>query len=138
MRGSLPMPLRTSSMSAPTLSASSASSFMKLMRVASMEFAAYLVNSALRMSMTSKRSWLRMKGEYSARISSTARSSSAPTTMRSGRMKSSTAAPSFRNSGLDTTAKSTATLRAASSCATASRTRSAVPTGTVLLSITTL
>ena len=36
---------------------------MKLMRVASIALAAYLVNSALRKSITSKRSWLRMKGE---------------------------------------------------------------------------
>ncbi len=56
--------------------------------------------------------------------------------MRSGRMKSSTAAPSFRNSGLETTAKPMSTPRAASSSAIASRTRSAVPTGTVDLSTT--
>ena len=62
MRGSLPMPLRTSSMSAPTCSANSANSFMKLMRVASIALAAYLVNSALLMSITTSRSWLRMKG----------------------------------------------------------------------------
>jgi VanZ family protein len=62
MRGSLPMPLRTISMSAPTLSASSASSFMKLMRVASIALAAYLVNSALRTSISCRRSWLRMNG----------------------------------------------------------------------------
>ncbi len=35
---------------------------MKLMRVASMALAAYLVNSALRTSMTRVRSWLRLKG----------------------------------------------------------------------------
>jgi hypothetical protein len=57
---------------------------MKLMRVASIALAAYLVNSALRTSITCRRSWLRMKGAYSARISSVARSSSLPTTMRSG------------------------------------------------------
>ena len=77
---------------------------MKLMRVASIALAAYLVNSALRKSITSSRSRLRMYGEYSARINNTARSSSAPMMMRSGRMKSSTAAPSFKNSGFDTTA----------------------------------
>ena len=111
MRGSEPMPWRTISMSAPTCSARRDSSFMKLMRVASIALAAYLVNSALRTSITSMRSWLRMNGAYSARISRMARSSSAPTTMRSGRMKSSTAAPSFRNSGFETTAKSTSTPR---------------------------
>jgi len=56
------MPWRTSSMSAPTWSARLASSFMKLMRVASMALAAYLVNSALLTSMTRVRSWLRLKG----------------------------------------------------------------------------
>jgi hypothetical protein len=39
---------------------------MKLMRVASIALAAYLVNSALRTSITCSRSWLRMKGAYSA------------------------------------------------------------------------
>ena len=62
MRGSEPMPRRTCSMSAPMRSASKANSFMKLMRVASMALAAYLVSSALRRSITSKRSWLRWKG----------------------------------------------------------------------------
>jgi hypothetical protein len=119
-------------------SASSASSFMKLMRVASIALAAYLVSSALRRSITTSLSRLRWNGAYSARIRWIARSSSAPTTMRSGRMKSSTAAPSFRNSGLDTTANSTALPRAASSSAIAAFTLSAVPTGTVLLSTTTL
>jgi len=139
MRGSLPMPRRTISMSAPVFSASRASSFMKLMRVASIALAAYLVNSALRASITCMRSWLRMKGMYSARISRIARSSSVPTMMRSGFMQSSTAAPSFRNSGLLTTANSSpSTPRPASSALTASRTRSAVPTGTVLLSTMTL
>ena len=76
-------------MSAPTRSARRDSSFMKLMRVASMALAAYLVNSALFTSITSMRSRSRTKkGEYSARISSVARSSSEPTTTRSGRMKS--------------------------------------------------
>ncbi len=66
-----------------------------------------------------------------------ASASSAPITMRSGRMKSSTAAPSLRNSGLETIAKGSFAPRAASSFATASRTLSAVPTGTVDLSTTT-
>ncbi len=51
MRGSEPMPMRTSSISAPTSSARLASSFMNEMRVASIELAAYLVNSAERTSM---------------------------------------------------------------------------------------
>ncbi len=51
-----PYPLRTCSISTPTLSARLANSFMKLIRVASMAFAAYLVNSALRTSMCRMRS----------------------------------------------------------------------------------
>ncbi len=62
MRGSLPMPTRTCSMSAPSFSASSASSFMKEMRVASIALAAYLVSSAERMSITCRRSWFRWNG----------------------------------------------------------------------------
>ena len=106
---------------------------MKLMRVASMALAAYLVNSALRTSISISRSRLRMKGAYRVRIRSVARSLSLPTITRSGRMKSCTAEPSFRNSGFDTTAKSGGRPRAASNCATSFATASAVPTGTVLL-----
>jgi len=51
MRGSEPMPWRTASISTPTLSARFASSFMKEIRVASMAFAAYFVNSAERTSI---------------------------------------------------------------------------------------
>ena len=59
-------------------------------------------------------------------------------TMRSGRMKSSIAAPSFRNSGFETTANGSTVPRRCSSAAIVARTLSAVPTGTVLLSTTTL
>src|SRR6267142_460902 len=59
--------------------------------------------------------------------------SSDPTTTRSGRMKSSTAAPSLRNSGFETTANGIATPRLASSSAIAVRTLSAVPTGRSVL-----
>ncbi len=38
------------------------SSFMKLILVASIALAAYLVSSAERTSITSSRSWLRLKG----------------------------------------------------------------------------
>ena len=62
MRESEPMPCRTDSMSAPSASARLAISFMKLMRVASMALAAYLVSSALRTSIISSRSRLRLKG----------------------------------------------------------------------------
>ena len=138
MRGSEPMPTRTNSMSAPTFSARRESSFMKLMRVANMALAAYFVNSALFVSITSMRSRLRMKGAYSALINRMARSSSQPTTTRSGRMKSATAAPSLRNSGFEQTAKLICNPRLANSSLTAARTWSAVPTGTVLLSTMTL
>ena len=59
-----------------------------------------------------------------------------PTMTRSGFMKSETASPSLRNSGFDTTSKAMSSPRAARAAATSSRTRSAVPTGTVDLSTT--
>jgi hypothetical protein len=62
MRGSEPMPRRTSSMSAPSASARLAISFMNEMRVASIELAAYLVSSAERTPMVMMRSWLRWNG----------------------------------------------------------------------------
>jgi hypothetical protein len=65
-------------MSAPTRSASRSSSFMKRMRVASMTLAAYLVSSALRVSIHSSLSRLREIGAWIAHISSLAHSSSAP------------------------------------------------------------
>ena len=51
-------------------------------------------------------------------------------------MKSSIAAPSLRNSGLETTSNSTFTPRSPSVWSMRSRTLSAVPTGTVDLSTT--
>ena len=63
---------------------------------------------------------------------------SVPTITRSGLMKSLMAAPSLRNSGFETMSNSTAALRAPAIRPTASRTLSAVPTGTVDLVITTL
>jgi hypothetical protein len=77
--------------------------FMKLIRVASMAFAAYFVISAAGTSMTMTAFPVRTKGAYRARSVSAAYSESTPTTTRSGFMKSSTAAPSFRNSGLEQT-----------------------------------
>ena len=61
-------------------------------------------------------------------MTSMARWLDAPITTRSGFMKSSIAAPSFRNSGLETTSKGCAVAPA-----TVARTRADVPTGTVLL-----
>ena len=66
-------------------------------------------------------------------IAARSSSSSMPMTTRSGFMKSSIAAPCFRNSGLLTTLKGCVV-----SPAIASRTFGAVPTGTVLLSTTTV
>ena len=51
MRASVPIPFRTISMSAPTLSQRFAMSFMKEIRVASIALAAYLVISAEEISM---------------------------------------------------------------------------------------
>jgi hypothetical protein len=62
MRGSAPMPRRTSSTSAPSASARLAISFMNEMRVASIELAAYLVSSAERTLIMMMRSWLRWNG----------------------------------------------------------------------------
>ena len=58
--------------------------------------------------------------------------------IRSGRMKSSTAAPSLRNSGFATTVKSLPVPRFFNSSMMACFTLSAVPTGTVDLVTTTL
>ncbi len=62
MRGSEPMPFRIISMSAPSFSAMFASSFMKLILVASIAFAAYFVSSAERRSMMIMRWRLRVNG----------------------------------------------------------------------------
>ena len=130
------MPLRTSRTSAPTRSQMVAISLMKEILVASMQLAAYLVISALRMPMTISLSRVRAKGAYSSRMVAAALSDEVPMTTRSGFMKSEMASPSFRNSGLETTSKSKFLPRAASSSVMMARTRSAVPTGTVDLSTT--
>ncbi len=101
--------------------------------VASMALAAYFDSSALAQSITMIGAPVRVNGLCSATISSAARSSSAPMTTRSGFMKSSTAAPCFRNSGLLTTLNGWVVSRRMTS-----RTFAAVPTGTVLLSTMTL
>ena len=101
--------------------------------VASIAFAAYLHISALWQSITMIGAPVRVNGAYSSVMSCVARGSSAPITTRSGFMKSSTAAPCFRNSGLLTTLNGCVVSRRMTS-----RTRAAVPTGTVLLSTTTL
>ena len=108
---------------------------MNEMRVARMEFAAYLQSSALAVSIIRIGAPVRVNGPYSSFMIAAARSSpgSVPTTTRSGFMKSSIAAPCFMNSGLLTTLNGCVV-----SLAIASRTLAAVPTGTVLLSTTTV
>ncbi|MNR09355.1 hypothetical protein D3C85_1255520 [compost metagenome] len=134
--GSEPIPCRTISISAPSISARFAISFMKLILVANIQLAAYLVNSALRTSITMIFSWLRLKGAYSSRITSSLFGLQVPITMRSGRMQSATAEPSLRNSGLETTSKiKSLRPRWARISATRALTLSAVPTGTVDLSM---
>ncbi len=132
IRRSEPMPRRTWSTSAPSRSHRVAISFMNEIRVASMAFAAYFVSSAERTSMNRTGCSARTNGAYSSAITARARSEETPTTTRSGRMKSSIAAPSFRNSGFETTSKG---------CFAVSRrtaaTLSAEPTGTVDLFTTT-
>ena len=122
------MPRRTCVTSAPTASHSRAIWFMNEMRVASIAFAAYFVISADGMSMTMSGFPVRTNGAYNSSMTLAASSESTPTTTRSGFMKSSTAAPSFRNSGLEQIWKGVRVCREISA-----RTFSAVPTGTVLL-----
>ncbi len=109
MRVSEPIPLRTIFTSAPTISQRFAISFIKLIRVANIEFAAYLVISADGISMKITRKLFNKNGLYNLDISFSARADSTPTTTRSGLIKSLIAFPSFRNSGLEATSKSTFT-----------------------------
>jgi hypothetical protein len=128
--------LRTRSMSAPRRSARLASSFMNEILVASMALAAYLVSSAERTSITTMRSWLRLKGAYSAYgstsspdfvyIASIAAMLALPITMRSGFWKSAKAEPSLRNSGFETTSNGIFTPRACCSARMASATLAVV------------
>ena len=104
MRLSRPMPRATSCTLAPTFSQRSAISLMKVTFIARKAFAAYFVSSAVRREVNRIGAWLRYSGRYSSVITVLVRSSSAPMTIRSGRLKSAIAAPSRRNSGFDTTA----------------------------------
>ena len=106
---------------------------MNEMRVASIALAAYFVISADGMSMKMIGFPVRTNGAYSSPMTWADSGESTPTITRSGFMKSSTAAPSFRNSGFEHTWNG---VRVRS--AIAARTFSAVPTGTVLLVTTTL
>lgn len=75
-------------------------SFIKDIRVASMQLAAYLVSSALAGSIKIIRLFFRINGEYNCFSNSITAGFVVPIITRSGFIKSSTAEPSLRNSGL--------------------------------------
>ncbi len=133
IRVSVPIPRRMLSTSAPTFSHKLAISFIKVIFVASIAFAAYLVISELRSSITIIGLPLRTNGSYRVVILSAAFLLRVPITTLSGFIKSSTAAPSLKNSGFETTSNSASVFEEIFSC-----TLSAVPTGTVLLFTITL
>ena len=101
IRLSRPIPYATSSTSAPSSSETLAISLMNEILVARKAFEASLIISALATSVLTTGA---SSGAYraSTRSAYSCDSSSAPTTTRSGLMKSPTALPSFRNSGLET------------------------------------
>ena len=107
IRGSAAMTRCTSITSAPSVSESLAISFIKEMRVASIALLAYLHNSDDLSLININTCGVGHNGAYIFLRTSTARSSLAPTTIRSGSIKSLTASPSLRNSGFEATAKST-------------------------------
>ena len=127
------MARRTLSTSAPNSSQTVAISFMNDTRVASIAFEAYLHSSALAQSMSLNR----RAGARERRVQGLHQSRRAlvlgPDHDAIGRMKSSIAAPCFRNSGLLTTLNGWLV-----SSAITSRRPAAVPTGTVLFVTTTV
>ena len=106
---------------------------MKVIFVARKELEAYLVSSADFSSINIIGFPCLTNGWYSSSISFFAFSLLVPTTTLSGFIKSCTANPSLKNSGFETTSKSTLEFSLITFV-----TFSAVPTGTVLLSIITL
>ena len=76
---------------------------MKLIFVDRSALATYLVISALSGDITRNGRSVRRNGAYNSRSFSAASDERTPTTTRSGLVKSSTAAPSFMNSGFETT-----------------------------------
>ena len=117
IRSSSRMPSVTPSMSAPSCSHNSASVLTYDSFTARKPLLAYFTSSALVLSVSTVGA---LSDAYSSATSCAARSSRAPTTIRWGLRKSSTAWPSRRNSGFDTTPGY----------------RAAVPTGTVDFSTT--
>ena len=104
MRPSSPMPRATSWTSAPTFSQRSAISLMKVILVARKALAAYFDQfGGLQRGEDDRPSRSDRAAGRGWRMTSRARSFSAPMITRSGRMKSLIAEPSRRNSGLETT-----------------------------------
>ena len=99
IRRSQPIPSATLTTSAPVASQTFAISLMNEMRVISAAFAASLIISA---EATSERTTGASIPSCSAATASPSASSNAPTTIRSGSMKSRTAVPSAVNSGFET------------------------------------
>ena len=97
------MPLANAFTSAPTLSHRSAISFIKLILVAKNEFEAYFISSEVLRLVNNIGVSLIKRGLYIAFMIFIASLHSVPTTILSGCLKSFIAAPSLRNSGLDTT-----------------------------------
>ena len=106
-------------------------SLMKLILVASMALATYLVISALSGDMTRNGFSVRRNGVYSSCSTSPTSGRRTPTTTRSGFMKSSMAAPSLRNSGI-----AGDVALAAGEFFEPGHSLALVPTGTVLLMTT--
>jgi hypothetical protein len=128
MRWSMPMPWATTLMSASTFSHTRATSLMKEILVARKALLAYLIISAVyRLVISTGAS----SGLYSSATRAAAARSWVPSTMRSGSMKSCTAEPSRRNSGLETTG--TESRDGDRVVRMMSDTTSPVPIGTVLL-----
>jgi len=102
---------------------------MKLIRVASIAFVAYFVSSADGIDIDSIRFSRIVNRKNSSFSSSAVRLFSVPITIRPGFMKSSTAVPSFRNSGQKATSNSRSVRPRSATCSpTISFTRSVVPT----------
>ena len=126
-----PIPILTLFTLAPTLSQIFAISFINEIFVASIAFAAYFVISAERISIEINLLLVLKKGEYNSFILLIESLLFAPTTTLSGVIKSFIAAPSFKNSGLDTTSNNRFDFLIFNSDSTTFLTLSAVPTGTV-------
>ena len=133
IRLSRPMPRATSFTSAPTFSARSAISLIKVTLVARKAFAAYLIISALR-GVVCRIGQLNFA--YISANTELARAVLAPMTMRSGLVKSSTARPSLRNSGFIARPKSRP-LTMPDAASSSPRTTVSVVVGTTVLLTTT-